>query len=168
METSHWSRSLQILSSDWWTPYYAITTHIKLSKIPQTFRCVVKDTYKDPLSSRAPLCTKVAHSKLVGNYRSKADVKPWIELELTEAVDVAGLEVWTFGHQDNKRFRNILFRAGLTRSPVGGPGSGDNLLTHNEFILKYTATAAAKEIVYIMFPKPVRLFNIFILISHRH
>ena len=97
------------------------------------------------------------HIKLVGNYRSAPDVKPWIEIELTEAMDVAGLEVWTFGHEDNKRFRNIVFRAGLTQSPVGGPGSGDNLLTHNDFILKYTGTAAMKEIVYIIFPNPVRL-----------
>ena len=29
VELSHWSRYVQILSSDWWTPYYAITTWLK-------------------------------------------------------------------------------------------------------------------------------------------
>ena len=104
----------------------------------------------------ASLCNKVDHSKVVGNYRSKADVKPWLEIELTEAVDVAGLEVTTFGAEDNKRFRNVVLRAGLTQSPVHGAGTGTNLLTHNDFILKYTGSAdTAGEIVYIMFPNPV-------------
>ena len=104
----------------------------------------------------APLCNKVDHSKVVGNYRSLPDVKPWFEIELTEAVDVAGLEVTTFGAENNKRFRNVVFRAGLTQSPVHGAGTGTSLLTHNDFILKYTGTASsAGEIVYIMFPNPV-------------
>ena len=34
--SSHWSRSTQILSSDWWTSYHAITTQLKLSQIPHT------------------------------------------------------------------------------------------------------------------------------------
>ena len=40
---------------------------------------------------------------MAGNYRSKADIKPWFEIELTEPVEVAGLEVTTFGAEDNKR-----------------------------------------------------------------
>ena len=101
----------------------------------------------------------VDHSQVAGNYRSKADVKPWFEIELTEAVDVAGLEVTTFGAEDNDRFRNVVFRAGLTQSPVHGAGSGNSLLTHNDFILKYTGTAnTAGEVLYIMFPTPVGIF----------
>ena len=46
---------------------------------------------------------QVDHSQVVGNYRSKADIKPWFEIELTEPVEVAGLEVTTFGAEDNKR-----------------------------------------------------------------
>ena len=34
VETSHWSRSGQILSSDWWKSYYAITTHLNTIKFP--------------------------------------------------------------------------------------------------------------------------------------
>ena len=34
VETSHWSRSGQILSSDWWKSYYAITTHLNTTKFP--------------------------------------------------------------------------------------------------------------------------------------
>ena len=33
LELSHWSRSLQILSSDWWTPPCTITTHLQTSKM---------------------------------------------------------------------------------------------------------------------------------------
>ena len=40
---------------------------------------------------------------LHSDYRSAADVKPWFEIELTEALDIAGLEVTTFGAEDNKR-----------------------------------------------------------------
>ena len=68
----------------------------------------------------------VDHSQVSGNYRSKPGYnKPWVEIALTEPVVVAGLEVTTFGAEDNKRFRNIIFRAGLVQSPVGGAGAGN-------------------------------------------
>ena len=42
----------------------------------------------------------VDHSKAGGNYRSKpGKQKPWIEIQLTSAVEISGLQVTTFGYQ---------------------------------------------------------------------
>ena len=98
----------------------------------------------------------VDHSQVAGNYRSKpGDTKPWIEIALTEAVDIAGLEITTFGASTNKRFENVVFRAGLVKSPVGGAGSGDDLLTHNPLVTEYVDTAQPGEVVFLIFPHPV-------------
>ena len=98
----------------------------------------------------------VDHSTVEKNYRSKAGYnKPWIEVALTEPVVVAGLEVTTFGAEDNKRFRNVIIRAGLVQSPVGGASAGNNLLSHNNWMYKYVITADQGEVVYIMFKYPV-------------
>ena len=66
----------------------------------------------------------------------------------------------------DERFRNIVFRAGLTPTEASGPDRGQSLLTHNDFVYKYTGTAATPgEIVYVMFPQPVRLLQLKLLSS---
>ena len=57
--------------------------------------------------------------------------------------------------EDNKRFRNVIIRAGLVQSPVGGASAGNNLLSHNNWMYKYVITADQGEVVYIMFKYPV-------------
>ena len=45
------------------------------------------------------------HSQVTGNYRSKPGyTKPFIEVALSQAVDMAGLEVTTFGAANIRRF----------------------------------------------------------------
>ena len=98
---------------------------------------------------------QVDHSQVAGNYRSKwGYTKPFIELALSQAVDIAGLEITTFGAANIRRFQKVIFRAGLVRSPVGGPGSGNNLLTHNPLVMEYMDKAFPGEVIYLTFPYP--------------
>ena len=98
---------------------------------------------------------KVDHSQVTGNYRSKPGyTKPFIEVALSQAVDIAGLEITTFGAANIRRFEKIIFRAGLKQSPVGGPGSGNNLLTHNPIVMEYMDKAFPGEVIYLTFPYP--------------
>ena len=98
----------------------------------------------------------VDHSQAAGNYRSKPGFqKPWIEIHLTEPALIAGLEVTSLGHADMKRFKKVIFRAGLTQSPVGKGQGGNDLLTHNPYILEYVDFNTQGEVIYITFPEPV-------------
>ena len=98
---------------------------------------------------------KVDHSQVTGNYRSKPGyTKPFIEVALSQAVDIAGLEITTFGAANIRRFQKVIFRAGLKKSPVGGPGSGNNLLTHNPLVMEYRDRAFPGEVIYLTFPYP--------------
>ena len=99
---------------------------------------------------------QVDHSQVTGNYRSKPGyTKPFIEVALSQAVDMAGLEVTTFGAANIRRFEKVIFRAGLVRSPVGGPGSGNDLLTHNPLVMEYLDKAFPGEVIYLTFPFPL-------------
>ena len=99
---------------------------------------------------------QVDHSQVTGNYRSKPGyTKPFIELALSQAVDIAGLEVTTFGAANIRRFEKVIFRAGMVMSPVGGPGSGNNLLSHNPFVMEYVDKAYPGEVIYLTFPHPL-------------
>ena len=100
---------------------------------------------------------KVDHSKAAGNYRSKSGFqKPWIEIHLTSPVLISGLEVTTLGHEDKKRFKKVIFRAGLTQSPLANGGGGNALQTHNTYVYEYVDQGNTKgEVIYINFPEPM-------------
>ena len=99
---------------------------------------------------------QVDHSQVTGNYRSKPGyTKPFIEVALSQALDMAGLEVTTFGAANIRRFEKVIFRAGMVRSPVGGPGSGNNLLRHNPYVMEYVDKAYPGEVIYLTFPHPL-------------
>ena len=98
----------------------------------------------------------VDHSKAAGNYRSKPGFqKPWIEIHLSAPVLIAGLEVTSLGHEDMKRFKKVIFRAGLTQSPVAKGQGGNELQTHNRYMLEYIDFNTQGEVIYITFPEPV-------------
>ena len=95
----------------------------------------------------------VDHSKAAGNYRSKPGFKkPWIEIHLTEPVLVGGLEVTTLGHENKKRFKKVIFRAGLTQSPLAAGQGGNDLQTHNTYLTEYVDFNTQGEVIYITFP----------------
>ena len=145
--------------------YWAVSSQpFTTELLDRTFYSGTKNSAVDGMNHKSTFATDdiVDHSQVTGNYRSKpGDSKPWIEIALTEPVVVAGLEVTTFGAEDNKRFRNIVFRAGLTQSPVSGANAGGSLLDHNPFEYKYTSTASAGEVVYIIFKYPVIFLTVF-------
>ena len=98
----------------------------------------------------------VDHSQAAGNYRSKPGFqKPWIEIHLTGPVLISGLEVTTLGHEDKKRFKKVIFRAGLTQSPVAKGQGGNELQTHNTFVYEYLPSNTQGEVIYITFPEPM-------------
>ena len=98
----------------------------------------------------------VDHSKAAGNYRSKPGFqKPWVEIHLSGPKLIAGLEVTTLGHEDKKRFKKVIFRAGLTQSPVAKGQGGNDLQTHNTYVLEYVNFNTQGEVIYITFPEPI-------------
>ena len=98
----------------------------------------------------------VDHSQETGNYRSKpGDRKPWIEVALTAPVQVAGLEITTYGATNNRRFEKVVVRAGLVQSPVGGPGTGNSVRNHNPRVTEYVDKAERGEVILLTFPSPV-------------
>ena len=38
---------------------------------------------------------------------------------------------------------------------MGGPGSGNNLLTHNPLVMEYLDKAFPGEVIYLTFPRPL-------------
>ena len=98
----------------------------------------------------------VDNSQAAGNYRSKPGFqKPWLEIHLASQVEVSGLEITSFGFQDKKRFKKVIVRAGLTRSPVSKGQGGNDLLTHNPFVYEYVDYNLKGEVIYITFPEPI-------------
>ena len=91
---------------------------------------------------------------LENNWLTRRDaIQPWLEITLTEAVDIAAVEFTT---SSILNFMKIDIRAGMNGTSLPHHGSSADLLTDNPVHGNYMGPNTDGEVVYITFSKPIK------------
>ena len=83
---------------------------------------------------------------------------PWIQLSLTEPLEIIGVEFSAMGHNSGSvadKFKKIDVRAGMTSTSRPHKGHSNTAINDNPIMAYYLGPAGNREVVYITFQSPV-------------